>query len=468
MLYTFIYKREGSTVRRVSSGFTIVELLIVIVVIAILAAITIVSFNGVTKNARQSVLLSDVKASAMAMSVDFTSNGSYAFIPGEVNGGKGLPASDGTIYSFHSTGTSYCITANSSHQGVLSYYVSDTVAGPTLGQCPQDLGAAVTTLAGNGTLGAAAGSGTAATLAGPAGITADANGNLYFTDQQGSRVRKVTTGGVVTNIVGNGATGTTEGVGTAALFNWPQAVTVGPTGQLFVADTMNSRIRTVTLATSTASLFAGSNPGNGGAIGASGSALQFNTPRGIVYESSANAVYLADSQNNLLKKLSTGGQLLATYGNSTGAFADGNATTARFNFPQGLAKDGLGNIYIADTKNHAIRKMTPSGNVTTIAGTGGTPGFTNGTGTAALFRDPMALAVANDGTIYVADTGNHAIRKITSSGTVTTIAGNGSAGFADDSGEAARFNEPKGIAIGSDGRLYVADRANNRIRVMPI
>ncbi len=451
------------------SGFTIVELLIVIVVIAILAAVIIVAYNGITRQARQSSLLSDISNAATIMGTDHARTGSYASTRANAHQGAGIPASEGTTYSFHSDGVSYCITARSSHSGVDSYFVSNNNPTPTKGECPQDGAVAVETSAGNGTLGAAPGTGTAATLAGPAGLTADGSGNLYFTDQQGARIRKMTTGGVVTNLFGNGPTGTTEGVGTAALFNWPQAVTVGPGNVLYVADTNNNRIRVAPLnGTSSTSSLAGGTQGTGGAIGASGTAVQLNTPRGIVYNPVSNTIYVADSQSHRIRVFSTAGVLLSNIGSTSGAWADGTSTTARFNFPQGLTVDTAGNVYVADTQNHRIRMIDTNGNVTTIAGSG-VAGFSdNATGTSAQFRSPSALTISANGTIYVADTLNNAIRKITPDREVTTVAGNGTAGFADASGADARFDEPKGIAIGSDGRLYVADRANNRIRVLSV
>ncbi|MGH7217981.1 MAG: SMP-30/gluconolactonase/LRE family protein [Candidatus Microsaccharimonas sp.] len=449
-------------------GFTIVELLIVIVVIAILAAVVIVGYNGITKQARQSSLLSDVSNAATIMGTDQAQNGTYALTASSARGGSGIPSSEGTSFSFHSSGSTYCITARSSHSGVDSYFVSSDNPTPTKGECAQDGAVAVETVAGNGTLGAASGTGTAATLAGPAGLTADSSGDLYFTDQQGSRIRKMTTSGVVTNLFGNGPTGNTEGVGTAALFNWPQAVTVGPGNVLYVADTNSHRIRIAPINGSTTSLFAGSSQGLGGAIGASGAAVQLNTPRGIVYNPVTATVYVADSQNNRIRVFDTTGKLLLNIGSTTGAWADGTSTTARFNFPQGLTVDSSGNVYVADTQNHRIRMIDTSGNVTTVAGSGTAGLSDNTTGTSAQFRSPSALTVSTNGTIYVADTLNNAIRKITPDRTVTTIAGNGTAGFADESGADARFNEPKGIAIGSDGRLYIADRANHRIRTLNI
>lgn len=446
------------------AGFTIVELLIVIVVIAILAAIVIVSYNGISQRARQSSLVSDVSAAAKIMANRHTNDGVYPSDSTTAHSGKPLPASEGISYTFHSTGTTFCITARSSHAGIDSYYVSNTRLSPIKGACPQDAGGAVDVAVGNGTVGAAPGTGTAATLAGPAGITAGPAGTLYFTDQQGSRIRQMTTSLVVTNIAGNGTPSSTEGIGTAATFNWPQAITAGPAGVLYVADTNSHRIRRVPTDGTTTSLLAGSTQGNAGAVGSSGTSILFNTPRGIVYNPVSNTIYVADSQNNQIKQLDTTGKLLAIYGNPTGAWADGSGATIRFNYPQGLAVGQDGTVYIADTRNNRIRTLNAAGVVETIAGS--TAGNANGTGAAAQFNAPMALTVASDGTIYVADTDNNLIRKITPSRVVSTIAGSGAAGYQNGTGDEAQFSEPKGIALGSDGKLYVTDRANQRIRVI--
>lgn len=448
------------------TGFTIVELLIVIVVIAILAAIVIVSYNGINQQARQSSLVSDVSTAGKIMVNRHTTDGSYPLDSTTAHGGKALPSSEGVTYSFHSTGTTFCITARSSHSGVDSYYVSNIRISPVKGECPQDAGAAVTDAAGNGTLGAAPGTGTAATLAGPAGIAAGSGGLLYFTDQQGSRVRQMTTSLVVTNIAGNGTPSSTEGIGTAATFNWPQALTVGPGGVLYVADTNSHRIRRVPTNGTTTSLLAGSVQGNAGSIGATGTSIQFNTPRGIVYNPVSDTIYVADSQNNQIKQLDTTGKLLAVYGNPVGAWADGSGSAIRFNYPQGLAVGSDGTVYIADTRNNRIRSLNLSGVVSTIAGS--TAGNVDGTGATAQFQGPMAIAVASDGTLYVADTDNHSVRKVSPGGVVTTIAGDGSAGYKNGTGSEAQFNEPKGIALGSDGKIYIADRANHRIRTITL
>ncbi len=450
---------------KLNRGFTIVELLIVIVVIAVLAAITIVAYNGIQNQARDSALKSDAQTVATLMEAHKAIHGSYALTATALNNGSGLPTGSGYTTLFHSDGASYCVSLTSTVT-TARYFVASTQASPTAGGCPQDEGAQVTSLAGSGTLGFANGSGEAAVLASPVALSAG-SGVLYFTDSSTSRVRQVTNAGVVSTIGGNGPTGTTEGIGNAALFNWPQAVSLGFNGHLYVADSNNQRIRQVPLNSTTTSTFAGlsTTVTTVGFTDATGTAARFNVPRGIAYDSTRGYLYVADSQNNRIRRI-TAAQVVDTLAGQSGggAIDHETGTSAQFNYPGGLAIDGAGNIYVADTNNHRIRKVTPTGSVSTLAGS--TSGNQDGTGAAARFSSPTAVAVTEGGVVYVADTNNHSIRKITPEGTVTTIAGSGSSGYANGSGTDALFNGPKGIALGSDGRLYVSDTLNHRIRVL--
>lgn len=450
----------------IKRGFTIVELLIVIVVIAVLASITIVAYSGIRTQAQVAVLKNNIQSAATAMEAYRGLNNSYPTSINSLNNGSGLQAGDSASFTFHSDGSSYCISINATN-APLHFLVTHDNTTPREGQCPQDLGAQVELLAGNGTLGFANATGSAAALASPTGLTAGPAGVLYFTDASTSRIRQVTTAGAVTTFAGNGASGTTEGSGNAALFNWPQALTVGPGNHLYIADSNNQRIRLLPLPTGTTSTFAGlsTTATTTGFADGTGTAARFNVPRGIAYDSVSGFLYVSDSQNHRIRRISPT-QVVDTYaGNANGGYLDSStATTARFNYPQGIAIAADGTLYIADTNNHRIRAIAPSGAVTTVAG--GTAGNQDGVGTAARFTNPNAITIASNGTLYVADTNNHSIRKITPDGTVTTIAGNGSAGYANGAGTAAQFNTPRGIAIGSDGRLYVADTANHRIRVL--
>jgi glucose/arabinose dehydrogenase len=201
---------------------------------------------------------------------------------------------------------------------------------------------------------------------------------------------------------------------------------------------------------------AGSTPGS---ADGTGTAAQFSTPYGVAVDASGN-VYVADAGNHRIRKVSPSG-VVSTLAGSTSGFADGTGTAAQFNQPFGVALDGSGNVYVADERNNKIRKITPAGVVSTLAGS--TFGFADGTGTAAQFRSPRGVAVDASGNVYVADGANNKIRKITPSGVVSTLAGSES-GFADGTGTAAQFSGPYCVAVDASGNLYVGDTGNSRIR----
>ena len=444
--------------RDTQSGFTIVELLIVVVVIAVLAAITIVSYNGIIANSRQTATEAETQSLGKVIETDKVTRGSYALNMSEVPSLAALTSSDKT-YSYHSDGESYCMTLYADSWS-LSYYISNVSPQPQAGECPQDAGVTVTTLAGSGTLSFANGTGAAAGLAGPAGIISHPSGLLYFTDGAGSRIRSVSTTGVVATVAGNGGSSYAEGTGNTALFHWPQAIATDGTN-LFVADSNNHRIRQVTTA-GVSSFIAGSTAGYTEGTGAG---ARFSTPRGITYDAATSRIYVADSQSNRIRYTTAAGTTSLLAG-ASGGFLDGTGSGARFNYPQGIAMAPSGDLIVADTLNHRIRRVTPAGVVTTIAG--GASGFQDGASGTAQFSNPMAVTVASSGVIYVADAGNNRIRMIATDGEVSTVAGDGTAGFLDAVGTEAQFSSPRGIAIGSDGRLYVADTNNHRIRVLAI
>jgi hypothetical protein len=315
----------------------------------------------------------------------------------------------------------------------------------------------VTTLAGSGAFGFADGSGTAAQFFQPTAIVLDASGNAYVTDAENHRIRKITPTGTVSTLAGSGTAGFADGIGTAAHFNSPRGVALDASGNLYVADGVNNRIRRIT-PTGTVSTIAGS--GTAGFADGTGTAAQFHFPKGIAVDGSGN-LYVADDINHRIRKITSNGTV-STLAGSTLGNVDGTGTAAQFNRPTGIGVDAAGNVYVADAENHRIRKITPSGTVSTLAGNTG--GFADGTDTAARFNEPVGVALDGLGNVYVTDADNHRIRKVTPTGTVSTVAGILPEGFADGSSTAARFNTPTGIALDAAGAIYVADRLNHRIR----
>ncbi len=199
-----------------------------------------------------------------------------------------------------------------------------------------------------------------------------------------------------------------------------------------------------------------------GSIDGTGTASTFNNPNGVTVDSFGN-VYVADTSNNIIRKITPAGVVTTFAGSGTVGSTDGTGTASSFYSPVGVAVDSTGNVYVAERYNHKIRKITPAGIVTTFAGSG-IAGSINDTGTAAFFNRPYGVTVDSTGNVYVADSVNNQIRKITTAGVVTTFAGSGTAGSADGTGTAASFYSPVGVAVDSTGNVYVADTVNNKIR----
>ena len=322
-------------------------------------------------------------------------------------------------------------------------------------------GGVVTPLAGSGNPGNADGAGSTAEFGGQLGVAVDASGNVFVADSANQTIRKITAGGIVTTLAGARDNGSNDGVGSAARFQSPNGVAVDAGGNLFVADTYNATIRKVTPA-GLVTTVAGA-PDQGGSADGAGSAARFSYPHGVAVDASGT-VYLADT-NHTIRKISPDGAVttLAGLADSAGS-ADGPGGTARFNHPIGVAVDAGGNVFVADTDNGTIRKITPAGVVTTFAGAPGQRGSADGAGSVARFNYPTGLAVDASGTLFVADLYAHTIRKITPDGVVTTLAGLNQSGSADGTGSAARFNNQRAVAVDAGGNVFVADTDNHTIR----
>jgi sugar lactone lactonase YvrE len=342
--------------------------------------------------------------------------------------------------------------------------VTGVQMGGSIQGIPLSLKGAVTTLVGMaGADGSTDDTGTAARFALPCGITTDGT-NLYVADAYNFSIRKVVIAtGEVTTMAGTADTfGSTDGTGAAARFFYPSGITTDGTN-LYVADTGNNTIRKVVIATGVVTTLAGT-AGSYGSTDGAGEAASFSGPHGITTD--GTNLYVADTLNCTIRKVVIATSVVTTVAGNAGFFGstDGTGAEARFSYPYGITTDGT-NLFVADTSNHTIRQVViATGVVTTLAGTAGSSDSTDGTGTAARFIYPSDITT--DGTnLYVADTFNCTIRKVViTTGVVTTVAGTaGSEGSTDGTGAEARFDLPYGITTDGTG-LFVADTSNYTIR----
>lgn len=324
----------------------------------------------------------------------------------------------------------------------------------------------VTTVAGDPVAsGDVDGTGSEALFAVPWGIAVDAAGNAYVADHNNQKIRRITPAGVVTTLAGSGSVGGNDGTGATARFVNPSDVVIGADGALYVADAYTMSIRRIDLPTAFVSTFAGSKPVNSTVpdSNATGTAARFHFPHGVAVDAAGNA-YVSEASGAIRKITPQGVVSVFAGAQGTSGSADGPALSARFSFPRGLAFDPNGNLFVADTGNHTVRKITPEGLVTTLAGVAGELGYQNGTGSQARFYRPWDVATDSLGNVYVVDAYNHTIRMIEPAGVVTTFAGDGIAGYFDSVGTSANFSYPLGISIDAARNLYIADWGNNVIR----
>lgn len=309
----------------------------------------------------------------------------------------------------------------------------------------------VSTLAGS-TRGNADGTGIDAQFSSPKGIAVDAAGNVYVADYSNDRIRKITPAGVVTTFAGS-TQGFADGLGSAAKFNAPNSLAVDASGNVYVADAGNNRIRKITPA------------GLVSTIAGDATNSIFYQPLGVCVDAAGN-IYVADSYNARIRKI-TGGVVTTLAGSATGGagsagYVDGTGTAAKFNTPNGVVTDAAGNVFVSDAGNHIIRKITPAGITSTM--TGSVEGYADGAGSAARFQNLTGPAIDASANIYIADIGNNRIRRITPAGVVNTVAGGSPLGYADGPVATALFANPYSVAVDAAGNIYISDMDNNRIR----
>jgi sugar lactone lactonase YvrE len=305
----------------------------------------------------------------------------------------------------------------------------------------------------------------------------DSNGNLYFPDVQNNRVRKIDASGIISTVAGNGTLGF-GGDGspaTASRISSPHGLAIESSGNLYIADQQNHRIRKVTTE-GIISTFAGNGSQGFSGDGGQAALAQFNNPAHVIFDSAGN-LYIADGNNYRIRKVMANGIITTVVGSgSQGYSGDGGpATSAAITWIEGMAFDSAGNLYIANYGTHRVRKVDTSGIITTVAGTG-TKGYSGdgGPATAATLSSPAGLAVDSAGNLYIGDAGNNVVRKVTAAGIISTFAGNGTAGFSGDGGLATAASlrglamytsQPlMGLVFDSDNNLLIGDSGNGAVR----
>ena len=335
----------------------------------------------------------------------------------------------------------------------------------------QSLPGTISTVAGNGGAGFSGDGGlaTSAQLMTPLGLAVDAAGNLYIADAGNHRVRKVSPAGIVTTAAGNGSEGFSGDGSSAALAKLflPVGVMVDVSGNILIADSNNERIRKVSSA-GVISTIAGTGSLGFGGDGGLATSAQLAVPYSIAMDPAGN-IYIADSVNMRIRKIAPDGIISIAAGDGTEGFTGDEdlAVTAQLASPSSVAVDAAGNLYIADAGNNRIRKVSPDGLIVTVAGDG-TAGYA-GDGdlaTVAQLSTPSGVAVDNSGNLYIADTGNNRIRLVRPDGIIVTIAGDGNQGFSGDGMDPAmaQFDSPSAVALDAQGNVFIADTNNGRIR----
>lgn len=349
-------------------------------------------------------------------------------------------------------GTTYYLRAYASNSGGNAY---GSVVTFTTSTALSSVVTTVSTLAGSGTAGYADGAGLSAQFNNPQGIAVDASGKIYLADSYNNRIRTVTAAGVAGTFAGNGTLGYAEGSALSAEFYGPNGMAVDASGNVYVADFGNNVIRKIT-AGGVVSTFAGN--GTAGFVNGTGTSSEFNNPAGITVDASGN-IYVADYGNNSIRKITSAGVVTTLAGFKTGGYINATGTAAAFKNPNGVAVDASGNVYVADKGNSAIRKITSAGVVTTLAG---------GPTQSELVNYPAGIAIDKQGNIYIADEGGRII-ECTTGNVLYILAGSlNVSGFVNGSGTSALFNGPQALTVDADNNIYVSDQNNNCIRKLTV
>jgi sugar lactone lactonase YvrE len=328
----------------------------------------------------------------------------------------------------------------------------------------------ISTVAGTGVAGFKGDSELAATaqLNRPYGIAVDSTGSLYFSDYNNHRVRKISTDGKISTVAGAGAGYRGDnGPAVSAQLNCPREVAVDASGSVYITDAANHRVRVIT-PDGKINTVAGTGTAGSSGDGGPAAKAQLNYPLGVAVDSTG-ALYISDHGNHRVRKITADGKISTVAGTGVAGFKgdDGPAASAQLSGPYALAVSDADVLYITDGNNHRVRKVAADGSISTVAGKG-TAGFSGdgGPATSAQLNLPLGVVVDSTGTLYISDYNNHRVRKVTPDGEITTLAGKGTAGFGGDGGPAAaaQLNNPFGLAVDCVDTLYIADHLNNRVR----
>lgn len=332
------------------------------------------------------------------------------------------------------------------------------VESPPLNPPPPPIGKKwlVTTVAGDGTASLVNGPSLSATFHFPEDVVVAANGNAYVTDVF-NHVIRIIAAGQVSTLAGGIGFDIINGNGASAGFKSPYSVTIDANGNLYTTDDNDPRVRKISPAGEVSTYAGIEMPGY---VDGSKDVAQFKPGNYIIADALGN-LYVSDAGNNRIRKISISGQVTTIAGTGMPGYNDGSGATAQFGFPGGIAIDKQGNLYVVDRGNFRIRKITPAGEVSTVAGNGAEGDKDGNVGDAQFSLDTRDIVIDELGNLYLSD--RDRIRKINPDGIVSTIAGS-TAGYQDGDGTSAKFNFPNGLAIDAQGKIYVADLNNNRIR----